>query len=202
MVRGLITLQNFGNMGNYKIKKFSHNQAIYDTFGMTDINSYIDVKKVAVSFLKSLQEAIRKKRMAPLPKSLECSMFDPEMLMIRSDEEFVEIYEYDLKDTVEELVARTMIYLIRYECFTGFNLDCIVRNIYERTEPKMVLDKLDRDLTELIKETEKLFDDCMDSEAMSVIYSHMVLFAKMLKFDLNLFIEWRCRYYRHIKSKK
>lgn len=147
--------------------------------------------------LQSLSKAIFTSQLAPLPKDLEGSLYDPQMLRLRSDEEFKGIYESEFIGTVEECISALICEVLIYD-MKNHEKCHVYRNCpdgpYDFSTGN-VLDNMLKCSDELILK----LADCNSSEEkdmLAYIYPYLMQFARKLKLDLNSFIEWYLRYSR------
>ena len=168
---------------------------------MKELNEFMEdelLYKIVLKAIKSLSERVSDNQLAPLPKELEGSLYDPKMLELRSDEEFMDIYDGDLAGTAEECVTIAMHSILLYDIIN--HRSCHSQNIYTT----MLFDYSSGSVRDnVVRYAKQLYEDYSTEECASNIFStfysiypYLIQFAEVLHFDLNAFIKWDNRYRR------
>lgn len=166
-------------------------EANIDTLIMSNGAAY----SMLMRSLEMLSERLSHNQLAPLPKDLQGSLYDPKMLQMRSDEEFKEIYTNDLKGTAEECMAIMMVNLIAYDVANGTKR-CIQKPsddalIYPRETTKDGIIRCAKELRQIFNSySYSLYEYNVVGE----LYLYVIRFAEALYLDLNAFIKWFIRY--------
>lgn len=179
-----------------KPPKFYVSVAMKDIKELGEYMSDESLYKIVLKAIKSLSERVLDNQLAPLPKELEGSLYDPKMLELRSDEEFKDIYEADLYGTAEECVVIAVRSILLFDVINHTN--CRTQKIenyllfdYSLGSVKENVVKYAMQLHEEYS-TEEYADDIR--KAFYKIYPYLIQFAEVLHFDLNAFIKWDNRY--------
>lgn len=152
--------------------------------------------KTVILALESLQEALSCGSLAPLPYDLKGSLYDPELLALRSDDEFCEVYDSDFKGTAEETIVSFVCFVLKYDLMhkkskihTKYrSLSCTLG--FSR-KPLKNISWYSFKLQDLIL----LRKDGMDDEKnmLYVAYNYFIQFAEAMQFDINVFVKWYLR---------
>ena len=193
----LILQTNFGKMKRKpKPPKFYVSMAVKD-INNTDIYVGYDwIYDAAVLRLKMLSEAISLNQLAPLPKELEGSLYDPKMLDLRSDEEFNRIYEDDLKNTAEEHITFLMYLILLYDKLN--HAKCHVQKPHNHEVFDYSVGSAIENIETYAMELHHVCEDYKYQfnlpKMLSMLYPYIVEFAEKLYLDLNVFLKWYLRY--------
>lgn len=185
-------------MRPHKLKppKFYVSVAMKDIKELGEYMSDESLYKIVLKAIKSLSERVSDNQLAPLPKELQGSLYDPKMLELRSDEEFKDIYEADLYGTAEECIVIAVRSILIFDAINHTN--CHTQSV----QTLVLFDYSSGSVKEnVVKYAKQLYDEystdkCADDirKTFHEIYPYLIQFAEVLHFDLNAFIKWDNRY--------
>lgn len=179
-----------------KRRKFSVRDAMNDVRKCSGDMDDISARKTVISALKRLSKAVSHSQLAPLPKTLEGSLYDPKMLCLRSDDEFRDIYTSDLKDTVEECMTEIVYTILLYDIV--YDEKC---HVYDKDSDDIVWIE-----TDSVKFDIRMYSDALIEEygaeryayavsgMLSKLYPYIIRLAERVRFDLNVYLKWYIRY--------
>lgn len=154
--------------------------------------------KIVLKAIKSLSERVSDNQLAPLPKDLQGSLYDPKMLELRSDEEFKDIYESDLYGTAEECIVIAVRSILIFDAINHTN--CHTQSVQTLVLFDYSSGSIKENVVKYAKQLYKEYstDKCADDirKTFHDIYPYLIQFAEVLHFDLNAFIKWDNRYRR------
>lgn len=152
--------------------------------------------KFVILTLNFLQEAISNGSLAPLPYDLKNSLYDPDLLELRTDEEFCQVYDSDFKGTAEECIVSLICFVLKYDitykkarvhttpkdftCTLGFS-----------SKPLKDISRFSGKLADTILKRENGMD--MEKKMLYMAYNYFIQFAEAMRFDVNAFVKWYLR---------
>lgn len=179
-----------------KPPKFYVSTAMKDMKGCIEYWGDGDIYNMVISSLQKLSEAVSRNQLAPLPMGLEGSVFDPKMLDLRSDEEFVDIYKENFKDTAEAYVTNIVYIVLAHDTIYGSRC-----RVHQFGIDEMFDYSTGSVLNNIKKNAIRLHIRCLDKKyvrdipkMLSILYPYVIQFAEVLQFDLNAFLKWKIRY--------
>lgn len=166
---------------------------------MKELNEFMEdesLYKIVLKAIKMLSETVSINQLAPLPKELQGSLYDPKILELRSDEEFMDIYDGDLAGTAEECVTIAVRSILLFDVINHTN--CHTQSV----QTLVLFDYSSGSVKEnVVKYAKQLYDEyssdrCANDirKTFHEIYPYLIQFAEVLHFDLNAFIKWDNRY--------
>lgn len=179
-----------------KPPKFYVSVAMKDLARTNEFLSAETTFKVVIEALKKLYVTLSNGQLAPLPKDLNGSLYDPKMLELRSDDDFVNIYRQDFENTAEECIAVIMYHILLYDI--SYNAKYHIQRPDSDNKFEFGTCSIRYDM---LRHAKTLIEECECNEylfnvpkMLTMLYPCMIQFAEKLYLDLNSFIRWYIRY--------